>query len=104
MLVLVLVCVCFAFFDVDDLRLFWVRHSVGRPAPATSLDLKASAFDPKEKLWTKFPSEGSKYTPPHQSVEFKWKDYCPVVFRLESVLSLVCVLEFREENNDVCLV
>ncbi|KAH0933979.1 hypothetical protein HID58_011096 [Brassica napus] len=58
-----------------------IRHSVGRPAPATSLDLKASAFDPKEKLWTKFPSEGSKYTPPHQSVEFKWKDYCPVVFR-----------------------
>jgi 1-phosphatidylinositol-4-phosphate 5-kinase len=57
------------------------RHSVGRPAPATSLDLKASAFDPKEKLWTKFPSEGSKYTPPHQSCEFKWKDYCPVVFR-----------------------
>ncbi|KAL0699306.1 hypothetical protein Bca4012_055428 [Brassica carinata] len=58
-----------------------IRHSVGRPAPATSLDLKASAFDPKEKLWTKFPSEGSKYTPPHQSCEFKWKDYCPVVFR-----------------------
>ena len=65
---------------------FFVRHSVGRPAPATSLDLKASAFDPKEKLWTKFPSEGSKYTPPHQSVEFKWKDYCPVVFRLEYAL------------------
>ncbi|KAH0891058.1 hypothetical protein HID58_053487 [Brassica napus] len=45
-----------------------IRHSVGRPAPATSLDLKASAFDPKEKLWTKFPSEGSKYTPPHQTL------------------------------------
>ncbi|CAH8364122.1 unnamed protein product [Eruca vesicaria subsp. sativa] len=26
-----------------------IRHYVGRPAPATSLDLKASAFDPKEK-------------------------------------------------------
>ncbi|XP_077241680.1 phosphatidylinositol 4-phosphate 5-kinase 6-like [Tasmannia lanceolata] len=58
-----------------------IRHSVGKPAPATSLDLKASAFDPKEKVWTKFPSEGSKYTPPHQSCEFKWKDYCPLVFR-----------------------
>ncbi|XP_010547360.1 PREDICTED: phosphatidylinositol 4-phosphate 5-kinase 6-like [Tarenaya hassleriana] len=58
-----------------------IRHSVGRPAPATSLDLKASAFDPKEKVWTKFPPEGSKHTPPHQSCEFKWKDYCPVVFR-----------------------
>lgn len=61
--------------------MLWCRHSVGRPAPATSLDLKASAFDPKEKVWTKFPPEGSKYTPPHQSCEFKWKDYCPVVFR-----------------------
>ncbi|KAE8711029.1 Phosphatidylinositol 4-phosphate 5-kinase 4 [Hibiscus syriacus] len=58
-----------------------IRHSVGRPAPATSLDLKAAAFDPKEKIWTRFPTEGSKYTPPHQSCEFKWKDYCPVVFR-----------------------
>ncbi|KAL3609239.1 hypothetical protein D5086_000259 [Populus alba] len=58
-----------------------IRHSVGRPAPAISLDLKSSAFDPKEKVWTKFPSVGSKHTPPHQSSEFKWKDYCPVVFR-----------------------
>ncbi|GFZ02418.1 phosphatidyl inositol monophosphate 5 kinase 4 [Actinidia rufa] len=58
-----------------------IRHSVGRPAPATSLDLRSSAFDPKEKLWTKFPTEGSKHTPPHQSCEFKWKDYCPLVFR-----------------------
>ncbi|XP_048441961.1 phosphatidylinositol 4-phosphate 5-kinase 6-like [Pyrus x bretschneideri] len=58
-----------------------IRHSVGRPAPTTSLDLKTSAFDPKEKVWTKFPPEGSKYTPPHQSCDFRWKDYCPVVFR-----------------------
>ncbi|XP_015876233.2 phosphatidylinositol 4-phosphate 5-kinase 6 isoform X1 [Ziziphus jujuba] len=58
-----------------------IRHSVGRPAPATSLDLKASAFDPREKVWTKFPPEGSKYTPPHQSCDFRWKDYCPLVFR-----------------------
>ncbi|XP_073281617.1 phosphatidylinositol 4-phosphate 5-kinase 6-like, partial [Primulina huaijiensis] len=56
-------------------------HSVGRPAPATSLDLKAMAFDPKDKIWTRFPPEGSKHTPPHQSCEFKWKDYCPLVFR-----------------------
>ncbi|KAG8656640.1 hypothetical protein MANES_04G159100v8 [Manihot esculenta] len=58
-----------------------IRHSVGRPGPAISLELKPSAFDPKEKVWTKFPPEGSKYTPPHQSSEFRWKDYCPVVFR-----------------------
>ncbi|KAK7393068.1 hypothetical protein VNO78_21520 [Psophocarpus tetragonolobus] len=58
-----------------------IRHSVGRPAPSASLDLKPSAFDAKEKVWTRFPPEGSKYTPPHPSSEFKWKDYCPVVFR-----------------------
>ncbi|XP_039024553.1 phosphatidylinositol 4-phosphate 5-kinase 6-like isoform X1 [Hibiscus syriacus] len=58
-----------------------IRHSVGRPGPAISLDLKPSAFDPKEKVWTKFPPEGSKHTPPHQSYDFKWKDYCPLVFR-----------------------
>ncbi|GLT75127.1 hypothetical protein SLA2020_468760 [Shorea laevis] len=58
-----------------------IRHSVGRPGPAVSLDLKPSAFDPKEKVWTKFPPEGSKHTPPHQSCDFRWKDYCPLVFR-----------------------
>ncbi|KAA8517265.1 hypothetical protein F0562_017558 [Nyssa sinensis] len=58
-----------------------IRHSVGRPGPVASLDLKASAFDAKEKVWTRFPPEGSKYTPPHQSCEFRWKDYCPLVFR-----------------------
>ncbi|KAK4783056.1 hypothetical protein SAY86_007430 [Trapa natans] len=59
-----------------------IRHAVGRPAPPTkSFDLKPSYFDPKEKVWTRFPPEGSKHTPPHTSNEFKWKDYCPVVFR-----------------------
>ncbi|CAN1128095.1 Phosphatidylinositol 4-phosphate 5-kinase 6 [Linum perenne] len=58
-----------------------IRHSVGRPGPQISLDLKSSAFDPREKVWTKFPPEGSKYTPPHQSCDFRWKDYCPLVFR-----------------------
>ncbi|KAF7824728.1 phosphatidylinositol 4-phosphate 5-kinase 6-like [Senna tora] len=58
-----------------------IRHSVGRPAPSTSLDLKPSAFDPNEKVWTRFPPEGSKHTPPHPSCDFRWKDYCPVVFR-----------------------
>ncbi|KAK3124391.1 hypothetical protein QOZ80_7BG0585930 [Eleusine coracana subsp. coracana] len=57
-----------------------IRHAVGKQGPIV-LDLKSSAFDPKEKYWTKFPPEGSKYTPPHNSCEFRWKDYCPLVFR-----------------------
>ncbi|KAG9141528.1 hypothetical protein Leryth_019069 [Lithospermum erythrorhizon] len=58
-----------------------IRHAVGRPGPQPSLDLKPSAFDPKEKFWTRFPPDGSKHTPPHSSSEFRWKDYCPKVFR-----------------------
>ncbi|KAL6870668.1 hypothetical protein ACP4OV_014516 [Aristida adscensionis] len=58
-----------------------IRHAVGRQSAPTSLDLKSSAFDPKEKVWTRFPPQGSKHTPPHQSCDFRWKDYCPLVFR-----------------------
>uniref|UniRef100_A0ACD5XKR1 Uncharacterized protein n=2 Tax=Avena sativa TaxID=4498 RepID=A0ACD5XKR1_AVESA len=57
-----------------------IRHAVGKQGPIT-LDLRSSAFDPKEKVWTRFPPEGSKYTPPHSSCDFRWKDYCPQVFR-----------------------
>ena len=56
------------------------RYSVGKEA-SISRELKPSDFDPKEKFWTRFPAEGSKITPPHQSVVFRWKDYCPMVFR-----------------------
>ncbi|KAI7727483.1 hypothetical protein M8C21_032945 [Ambrosia artemisiifolia] len=71
-----------------------IRHSVGRPGPTPSLDLKSSAFNPKEKVWTKFPPEGSKYTPPHQSCEFKWKDYCPLVFRTLRMLFKVDAADY----------
>ncbi|KAL3845568.1 hypothetical protein ACJIZ3_002971 [Penstemon smallii] len=57
-----------------------IRYSVGKHASILR-DLKVGDFDPKEKFWTRFPSEGSKITPPHQSGDFRWKDYCPVVFR-----------------------
>lgn len=57
-----------------------IRYSVGKEA-SISRELKPSDFDPKEKFWTRFPREGSKTTPPHQSMEFRWKDYCPMVFR-----------------------
>ncbi|KAL2339836.1 hypothetical protein Fmac_007776 [Flemingia macrophylla] len=57
-----------------------IRYSVGKEA-SISRELKPGDFDPKEKFWTRFPAEGSKITPPHQSLEFRWKDYCPMVFR-----------------------
>ncbi|GMH00282.1 hypothetical protein Nepgr_002121 [Nepenthes gracilis] len=57
-----------------------IRYSVGKHASILR-NLKPTDFDPKEKFWTRFPPEGSKRTPPHQSLEFRWKDYCPMVFR-----------------------
>ncbi|WOL01134.1 phosphatidylinositol 4-phosphate 5-kinase 1-like [Canna indica] len=56
-----------------------IRYSVGKPGSLR--ELKTGDFDPKEKFWTRFPPEGSKVTPPHHSIEFRWKDYCPMVFR-----------------------
>ncbi|CAH9085941.1 unnamed protein product [Cuscuta epithymum] len=57
-----------------------ISYSVGKHAPVLR-DLKPSDFDPMEKYWTSFPPQGSKVTPPHLSVDFRWKDYCPIVFR-----------------------
>ncbi|CAA3015128.1 phosphatidylinositol 4-phosphate 5-kinase 2 [Olea europaea subsp. europaea] len=57
-----------------------IRYSIGKYASVLR-DLKPCDFNPKEKFWTRFPPEGSRMTPPHQSVEFRWKDYCPGVFR-----------------------
>ncbi|XP_010474473.1 PREDICTED: phosphatidylinositol 4-phosphate 5-kinase 3-like, partial [Camelina sativa] len=57
-----------------------IRYSVGKHASLLR-ELRHCDFDPKDKQWTRFPPEGSKSTPPHLSVEFKWKDYCPIVFR-----------------------
>uniref|UniRef100_A0A0E0KI02 Phosphatidylinositol 4-phosphate 5-kinase n=1 Tax=Oryza punctata TaxID=4537 RepID=A0A0E0KI02_ORYPU len=58
-----------------------IRHSVGKSAAVPMRELSPADFDPKEKFWTRFPPEGSKVTPPHSSSDFRWKDYCPMVFR-----------------------
>ncbi|KAJ6808692.1 putative phosphatidylinositol 4-phosphate 5-kinase 1 [Iris pallida] len=58
-----------------------IAYSVGKASGAQMRGLRSEDFDPREKYWTRFPPEGSKITPPHQSVDFWWKDYCPIVFR-----------------------
>ncbi|KAI4336493.1 hypothetical protein L6164_015015 [Bauhinia variegata] len=57
-----------------------IRYTVGKHASLVR-ELRPGDFNPNEKFWTRFPPEGSKFTPPHQSVDFRWKDYCPMVFR-----------------------
>ncbi|GLJ25197.1 hypothetical protein SUGI_0482060 [Cryptomeria japonica] len=51
----------------------------------TALWLAACGVGPRARIWMKFPREGSQLTPPHQSVDFKWKDYCLMVFRLRFI-------------------
>ncbi|KAH7679495.1 Phosphatidylinositol-4-phosphate 5-kinase protein [Dioscorea alata] len=58
-----------------------IRYSVGKLALTELRELRPVDFDPSEKFWTRFPTEGTKITPPHHTAEFRWKDYCPMVFR-----------------------
>ncbi|KAG0471114.1 hypothetical protein HPP92_015660 [Vanilla planifolia] len=71
-----------------------IRYSVGKPASTQPRELKPCDFDPKEKFWTRFPPEGSKTTPPHHSTEFRWKDYCPMVFRHLRTLFMVDTADY----------
>ncbi|OIT22044.1 PREDICTED: phosphatidylinositol 4-phosphate 5-kinase 1-like [Nicotiana attenuata] len=57
-----------------------IRYSTQKHASVIR-ELRNLDFDPNEKFWTRFPPEGSKFTPPHQVLDFKWKDYCPMVFK-----------------------
>lgn len=55
---------------------------MGKITPIPTRGVRASDFGPKASFWMDFPKEGSQLTPTHQSDDFKWKDYCPMVFRL----------------------
>ena len=57
------------------------RYSVGKVTPQQSRRLTHGDFSPKSTIKVRFPREGSQMTPPHPSDDFKWKDYCPMVFR-----------------------
>ncbi|KAG6511538.1 hypothetical protein ZIOFF_029606 [Zingiber officinale] len=39
----------------------------GKPSSAQLRELKQTDFDPRKKSWMRFPPEGTKITPPHQS-------------------------------------
>ncbi|XP_042408453.1 phosphatidylinositol 4-phosphate 5-kinase 1-like isoform X1 [Zingiber officinale] len=66
-----------------------ISYTIGKPGSAQSRELKQTDFDPRKKSWTRFPPEGTKITPPHQSPEFRWRDYCPMVFkRLRKLFSV----------------
>ncbi|XP_061345746.1 phosphatidylinositol 4-phosphate 5-kinase 9-like isoform X2 [Gastrolobium bilobum] len=58
-----------------------IRYTVGKITPIQRREVRASDFGSKASFWMNFPKEGSQLTPPHQSEDFKWKDYCPMLFR-----------------------
>ncbi|GLJ50410.1 hypothetical protein SUGI_1074360 [Cryptomeria japonica] len=71
-----------------------IRYTVGRITPEPTREISLGDFGPKARIWMRFPPEGSKFTPPHQSVEFRWKDYCPMVFRNLRELFKIDVAEY----------
>ncbi|KAF6171556.1 hypothetical protein GIB67_018080 [Kingdonia uniflora] len=58
-----------------------IRYTVGKITPIQRREVRASDFGSRASFWMNFPKAGSQLTPCHQSEDFKWKDYCPMVFR-----------------------
>ncbi|KAK4846286.1 hypothetical protein QYF36_015431 [Acer negundo] len=58
-----------------------IRYTVGKITPVPMREVRASDFGDRARIRMYFPRKGSQFTPPHHSVDFYWKDYCPMVFR-----------------------
>ncbi|KAL6517710.1 hypothetical protein OROMI_033411 [Orobanche minor] len=58
-----------------------IRYTVGKITPVPMRDVRSSDFVEHARIKMYFPTKGSQLTPPHNSIDFYWKDYCPMVFR-----------------------
>ncbi|KAL1222847.1 Phosphatidylinositol 4-phosphate 5-kinase 7 [Cardamine amara subsp. amara] len=58
-----------------------IRYTVGKITPVPRREVRASDFGKNARTKMFFPKDGSNLTPPHKSIDFSWKDYCPMVFR-----------------------
>ncbi|KAJ0967245.1 hypothetical protein J5N97_024162 [Dioscorea zingiberensis] len=58
-----------------------IRYTVGKITPIQRREVRASDFGRRASFWMDFPKGGSQLTPSHHAEDFKWKDYCPMVFR-----------------------
>ncbi|XP_072967031.1 phosphatidylinositol 4-phosphate 5-kinase 9 [Typha angustifolia] len=58
-----------------------IRYTVGKITPIQRREVRGSDFGPRASFWMNFPKAGSQLTPSHRAEDFKWKDYCPMVFR-----------------------
>ncbi|CAH1445188.1 unnamed protein product [Lactuca virosa] len=58
-----------------------IRYTVGKITPLTMREVRYSDFGEQARIRIYFPRKGSQSTPPHNSVDFYWKDYSFMVFR-----------------------
>nr|XP_043623541.1 phosphatidylinositol 4-phosphate 5-kinase 8-like isoform X2 [Erigeron canadensis] len=58
-----------------------IRYTVGKITPVPMREVRSSDFGERARIRMYFPRKGSQFTPPHYSIDFSWKDYCPMVFR-----------------------
>ncbi|PON92325.1 Phosphatidylinositol-4-phosphate 5-kinase [Trema orientale] len=58
-----------------------IRYTVGKITPVPVREVRSSDFGERARIRMYFPKKGSQFTPPHDSIDFYWKDYCPMVFR-----------------------
>ncbi|KAG6488100.1 hypothetical protein ZIOFF_056858 [Zingiber officinale] len=56
-------------------------YTVGKITPVPMREVRSSDFGSRARIRMYFPCMGSQFTPPHNSVAFFWKDYCPMGFR-----------------------
>ncbi|CAL8463328.1 g2862 [Coccomyxa elongata] len=75
-----------------------IRHSSQQVAKEPPLK-QLSDIHFQQKLKQFFPRDGSKATPPHPSMDFWWKDYCPMAFRQ---LREVFNIEAAEYMKSIC--
>ncbi|XP_073121538.1 phosphatidylinositol 4-phosphate 5-kinase 1 isoform X2 [Henckelia pumila] len=58
-----------------------IRYTVGKITPVPMREIRSCDFGEQARIKMHFPSKGSQLTPSHHSMDFYWKDYCPMVFR-----------------------
>ncbi|XP_024388541.1 phosphatidylinositol 4-phosphate 5-kinase 9 [Physcomitrium patens] len=58
-----------------------IRYTIGKITPEPRHEIGPNDFGPRASIHMNFPKAGTPMTPIHSSSDFKWKDYCPMVFR-----------------------
>jgi hypothetical protein len=82
-------------------KYFFSRYTVGKITPVPLREVRSNDFGPRAQIRMYFPCEGSQYTPPHCSVNFFWKDYCPMAFRYASSYFAHCIEIYHFILSDI---